>query len=51
LAADLAPLAAGVRARLTALADSPGGYRDELQELERRLKATLVILGASDKTN
>jgi len=46
LAADLGPIQAEVRAKLAKLAESPDGYRDDLQELEVRLGRTLASLGS-----
>jgi len=42
LTTNLVAIQAGVRARLAALANSPGGYKDDLHELEARLERTLA---------
>jgi hypothetical protein len=51
LSANLAAVEPEVKARLAALATSPGGYRDDLSELENRIKKALMELGRNNGTN
>ena len=48
LSANLAALQAPVRTKLAALAGSPGGYRDDLQELDGRLGRSLANFGKKE---
>ena len=45
LSTNLTSLQVDVRKKLTALSNSPGGYRDELQELDDGISRTCVSLG------
>ena len=49
LATNLASIQPKIEARLVDLANSPGGYRDDLRDLNRRIKQTLADFGKTGR--